>query len=59
MLEGKCPQCGRIYRGWALLEGSQRICPECGSVLEITNDTIGSADSSTPADDGDPMVNSP
>ncbi len=38
MLEGRCPRCGTIYRGWALRNPRGQSCPRCGAALEITED---------------------
>ena len=36
MLKGKCPNCRRVYFGWALHNKKEQICPECNVELEIT-----------------------
>jgi len=36
MLNGKCPNCGSSYRGWALTEARHQTCPKCGSALVVT-----------------------
>jgi hypothetical protein len=36
--EGKCPQCGSHYCGWALKLPRHQMCPVCGMSLEITED---------------------
>jgi len=38
MIEGKCPNCGRQYYGWALLQPRNQSCSECGAGLLITKD---------------------
>jgi len=35
MPEGKCPNCGTSFHGWALTDPEKRTCPECGVVLDI------------------------
>jgi acetyl-CoA carboxylase beta subunit len=37
LIQGKCPKCGQLYFGCALLEHDQ-ICPECGVELLVTED---------------------
>lgn len=34
MPEGKCPQCGRKYYGWALKNGKVHTC-ECGGIIQL------------------------
>ena len=38
MLEGKCPQCGKSYFGWALRFQRHQVCSYCGAGLEILED---------------------
>ena len=38
MLEGTCPKCGLYRVGWALRNIHHRTCPNCGAMLEITED---------------------
>jgi ribosomal protein S27AE len=38
MIEGKCPNCGAFYFGWALLQPRNQSCPKCGVGLLITED---------------------
>ena len=33
--EGSCPGCGEWYRGWALREPQQQVCPRCGIFLDM------------------------
>jgi hypothetical protein len=33
--EGRCPQCGVHYRGWALQSQRDQMCEYCGAALEI------------------------
>ena len=40
MIEGKCPKCGRMYYGWALLQPRNQSCTKCGVGLLITEDGI-------------------
>jgi transcription initiation factor IIE alpha subunit len=35
MLEGKCPKCGMVRYGWALLNPRHQTCSACGIGLEI------------------------
>ena len=35
VLEGRCPQCGAHYSGWALESQRNQICQYCGAALEI------------------------
>jgi len=35
MVQGKCPQCGQLYFGKALLHPNNEYC-ECGMMLAIT-----------------------
>ena len=35
--QGRCPKCGRQYRGWALCNPRHQSCPKCGRGLEIMN----------------------
>ena len=35
MPEGKCPNCGTIWHGWALTGCSDQSCPKCGAQLEM------------------------
>jgi len=35
MLEGKCPKCGITYYGWSLRFPRNQYCNECGTALEI------------------------
>jgi hypothetical protein len=35
MIEGRCPRCGRIYLGWALLSERYQSCADCGIGLDI------------------------
>ena len=37
MIQGKCPKCGEVYIGWALLKARQ-ICPGCKVGILVTND---------------------
>lgn len=37
MPEGKCPQCGASFTGWALIDSQYQTCPNCGIKLEIIN----------------------
>jgi uncharacterized OB-fold protein len=39
MIEGKCPNCGRKYYGWALLEPDQQMCDHCGTRLRVFDGT--------------------
>ena len=36
MIQGKCPQCGQLYYGYALLEPDNQNCDNCGGELIIT-----------------------
>jgi len=38
MIAGKCPNCGALYFGWALLQPRNQSCPKCGVGLLITED---------------------
>lgn len=38
MLEAKCPKCGYHCYGWALVKLEERICPKCGSKLELIHE---------------------
>ena len=35
VIEGRCPKCGALFYGWALLIPRHRMCNKCGSELEI------------------------
>jgi len=35
MLEARCPKCGYHCYGWALVKPEERVCPKCGSKLEL------------------------
>ena len=35
--EGRCPNCGFRFHGWALRNPRHQSCPKCGRGLEITN----------------------
>jgi hypothetical protein len=35
VLEGRCPQCGARYNGWALESQRNQMCEYCGAALEI------------------------
>jgi hypothetical protein len=39
MQEGKCPNCGLTFSGWALKNPNQRTCPGCGTSLEIRDES--------------------
>lgn len=36
MPEGKCPECGAKFAGWALTISQHSVCPKCGKQLVIT-----------------------
>jgi hypothetical protein len=36
MIQGKCPECGQLYYGFALLQPNNQSCDACGSELLIT-----------------------
>ena len=38
-MKGKCPRCGARYFGWALKEPVHQYCDECGSELEVYEQT--------------------
>jgi hypothetical protein len=38
MIEGRCPNCGRLYYGWVLLQQRHQSCTKCGVGLLITED---------------------
>ena len=38
MLEGRCPECGIHYYGWALRNPRYQTCSKCGIALEITEE---------------------
>jgi hypothetical protein len=38
MLEGKCPNCGAHYVGWALRSPFNQTCGYCNTGLEITDE---------------------
>ena len=38
MLEARCPKCGYHCYGWALVKSEERICPKCGSKLELIHE---------------------
>ena len=38
ILEGRCPNCGSVFYGWALLMPRHRTCNKCGSGLDIFQD---------------------
>jgi len=40
MLNGRCPECGARYCGWALNSPRNQMCENCGAGLEII-DTRG------------------
>jgi hypothetical protein len=40
MIEGKCPKCGTLRYGWALLNPRYQTCPVCGSGLDIYKDGV-------------------
>ncbi|HEX9897091.1 MAG TPA: hypothetical protein VGA85_05480 [Dehalococcoidales bacterium] len=42
MIEGKCPQCGERYFGWALLQPRNQSCTKCGTGLLIAEDGVKS-----------------
>jgi hypothetical protein len=46
MLEGKCPNCGACYYGWALKNPLHKTCLNCGAALEI-----GESNGYVPTDD--------
>lgn len=35
MIEGKCPNCGNRYFGWALKAQQHQTCDACGVKLEV------------------------
>ncbi len=35
MPEARCPKCGALFYGWALLKPEHQTYPECGTRLEI------------------------
>jgi len=37
-ITGKCPKCGQIYCGWALVDPDFQKCEKCGSALDIRRD---------------------
>ena len=36
MIEGRCPNCGKRYHGWALSQPCNQICDNCGVGLLIS-----------------------
>jgi uncharacterized paraquat-inducible protein A len=44
MPEGRCPKCGASFTGWALTEGRYQTCPKCGTLLEVTEEIVESAE---------------
>lgn len=36
MPEGRCPNCGALFFGWALTDHKSLNCPNCGTQLVIT-----------------------
>jgi uncharacterized OB-fold protein len=38
-MKGKCPKCGARYYGWALKEPVHQYCDECGSELDVYEET--------------------
>ena len=38
MLEGKCPECGAVYFGWALNSPRNQMCGNCNVALIITDE---------------------
>ena len=38
MIEGKCPKCGTLRYGWALLNPRYQTCSTCGCGLDIYKD---------------------
>jgi uncharacterized protein (DUF983 family) len=51
VLEGRCPQCGVHYRGWALQSQRNQMCEYCGAALEIKEAVlVGSGSGALKAD---------
>ena len=51
MPEGKCPNCGTSFHGWALTDPGKQTCPECGAVLEMIDCERREAKSESSADE--------
>jgi uncharacterized OB-fold protein len=39
LMKGKCPRCGARYYGWALKGPVHQYCDECGSELDVNEET--------------------
>jgi uncharacterized OB-fold protein len=38
-MKGKCPRCGASYFGWVLKGPVHQYCDECGSELDVNEET--------------------
>ena len=50
MIEGRCPNCGKRYYGWALSQPCNQICNNCGVALLISGQLKMSYESFSPLD---------